>query len=156
MHTDSETARTAGRLTRLTAILLALLIGLNSCQSTSPAYAGPAALHSGNWVRVQKRPPTYFPKGLPANSPTQPWDGSWVETGDRAGSRFFIPAHGIGELTPTQLTAEAQAMVQPSRRKAQLDEVAREDTLTAVLTPFAWLAVGALALVAILHQDNED
>lgn len=49
------------------------------------------------WVKVSSQPPTYYPRGIPADCPTDHWSGEWVETGDEKGTRYFIPLHGLGE-----------------------------------------------------------
>jgi hypothetical protein len=49
-----------------------------------------------NWVKVSSQPPTYYPKGVPANIDTDHWIGDWVYADDETGSRYFIPLHGMG------------------------------------------------------------
>ena len=104
-------------ITALTAGLLA------SCKSSAPGKPekkpiGPvySALQSGNWQRVQTKPPTYFPKGIPADHPTDYRDGFWVNSGDSQGSRFFIPARG-SSISQEQLIAEAMEAMTPEARE---------------------------------------
>lgn len=102
-------------------VLLLSLGTLVSCQSIRSKKSNtpgpvPSALQSGHWHQVRKNPPTYFPKGIPADHPTEFRDGSWVYSGDQRDSRFFIPAHGtrIPQLT---LIAEAQQTMSPEARR---------------------------------------
>ena len=102
-------------------VLLLFVSTLVSCQSirsrkSGPSGPVPSALQSGHWQLIRKKPPTYFPKGIPADHPTDFRDGSWVYAGDKQSSRFFIPAHGtkVPQLT---LIAEAQQAMTPAARK---------------------------------------
>ena len=82
--------------------------------STGKANSSPVSLHSSHWYKAKSNPPTYFPKGVPTDHPTTVSDGSWVMTGDAAGTRYFIPARGVDS---TALTAEAMTAMTSERRK---------------------------------------
>ena len=81
----SQTLKTLG--------LLFLLGSLASC-STS-AKSSQATFEPNHWHKVSDSPPTYFPKGVPANHPTGPNDGKWVLTEDGAKTSYFIPFRGV-------------------------------------------------------------
>lgn len=89
---------------------------LVSCGTGSPTkpVSSPVALQSSHWFKAKSDPPTYFPKGVPADHPTTYKDGSWVMTGDAAGTRYFIPLRGVDSRT---LTAEAMSTMTPERCK---------------------------------------
>jgi hypothetical protein len=76
----------------------------------------PTTLQPENWYKVREKPPTYFPKGVSKNHPTEQSDGMWVTTGDAAGTLYFIPNRGVGTTT---LVAEALTQVTPQQRKLQ-------------------------------------
>ena len=40
---------------------------------------------------VASKPPTYYPRGVPADAPTNWGDGEWFRICDTAGTRYFIP-----------------------------------------------------------------
>ena len=81
----SQTLKTLG--------LLFLLGNLASC-STS-AKSSQATFEPNHWHKVSDSPPTYFPKGIPANHPTGPNDGKWVLTEDGAKTSYFVPSSGV-------------------------------------------------------------
>lgn len=89
---------------------------LASCGTGSPtkSVSSPVALQSSHWYKAKSSPPTYFPKGVPADHPTTSSDGSWVMTGDAAGTRYFIPVRGVDSRA---LTAEALTTRTPERLK---------------------------------------
>ncbi len=78
---------------------------------------------SGHWVQVSKRPPTFYPRGVSANCKTDCNSGEWVYAGDAAGSRFFIPLHGLGNMSRKTLVNEALA----ARSEQLVDQIAAED-----------------------------
>lgn len=89
---------------------------LASCGTGSPprSVSSPVALQSAHWFKVKNHPPTYFPKGVLADHPTTHNDGSWVMTGDPAGTRYFIPLRGVDSRA---LTTEAMTTMTPERSK---------------------------------------
>lgn len=158
------TARVTERFLGVTSVLTAVSMFVSSCQNAAPAYTGPSALESGNWTKVRKHPPTYFPKGLPASTPTEAWDGSWVSVGDQAGTRFFIPARGHGGLSARQLIDEAHAAVLPER-KARMEDTLGDKVTEALQVPLTVIVVGAVLVAVVWHwleeghwleEDDED
>ena len=109
----------------LSAVLVGATLLTTSCQSTTvkkpkepKAVAISSALTSGNWVKVRKSPPTYFPKGTPKDHATGMLDGHWILSGDTNDTRFFIPANATPR--PRQeLVAEARAAMTPEARDRQ-------------------------------------
>jgi hypothetical protein len=93
-HSNSR-IRVARHLQGIPACLTLVLAvcSLASCGTNSAGkpISNPVAMKSGHWFKARSQPPTYFPKGFPADHPTTAADGFWVETGDTAGSRYFIP-----------------------------------------------------------------
>jgi hypothetical protein len=49
---------------------------------------------SQHWVKVSSRPPTFYPRGVAVNVPTDCQSGEWVDTADAQAPRYFIPLHG--------------------------------------------------------------
>lgn len=91
------------------------LVSCGTGSQTKPV-SSPVALQSSHWFKAKNDPPTYFPKGVPADHPTTHNDGSWVMTGDTAGTRYFIPLRGVDS---SALTAEALTTMTPERCKDQ-------------------------------------
>ena len=60
------------------------------------------------WVKVSSEPPTWYPRGVPADHPTDYRSGEWIYLKDRTDTRFFIPLHGL--LTDKRKALEAEAM----------------------------------------------
>ena len=89
--------------------------------------AGPGALETGHWTKVRKNPPTYFPKGMPADHQTDFRSGYWVMPGGAQGNQFFVPLRGYGALSEKDLIAEAWAAATPTERARLEEEARRED-----------------------------
>jgi hypothetical protein len=104
---------------------LLFAIAATSCQTHSepPTVAVRQTVMRKNWVKVSSQPPTFYPKGVAANSPTDHWSGEWVDTGDENGTRYFIPLRGISGTNRQMLVKEA--LSQRSERK--LAVIAAED-----------------------------
>ena len=130
---------------RLLGCLMALLtaVALPSCQTITPPTS---AQESGHWHMVRNNPPTYFPKGIPADHPTGVNDGYWVSSGDARGTRYFIPSNGTG--SPEALIAEAQATMTPAA-KDELNRKRREsdvhDTIGGTIEITTRIAVAILS-----------
>ena len=90
--------------------ILFLLGSLASCSSKSSS----VTYQPSHWHKVRSTPPTYFPKGVPANHPTGLRDGSWVFTGDKAKTRYFIPLRGVAS---NNLITEARATMTANKRR---------------------------------------
>ena len=76
------------------------------------------------WVKVRDHPPTWYPRGIPADCPTDHRNGDWVFTEDAQGTCFFIPRHIPQPAQRKQLLAEALAARQPDKvRRIDHEEV---------------------------------
>ena len=128
-------------------LLLIATISLISCSSSLDAHrarmAGPSALETGHWTKVRTNPPTYFPKGVPADHPTDYHNGYWVRPGGAHGNQFFIPNRGHGKLSEKQLIAEAWAAAAPSERARLEEEARREDHRKIAASPLILIRYGA-------------
>jgi hypothetical protein len=95
-----------------------------SCQTATPPAAdvtkGPTQSH---WVKVSSQPPTYYPRGVAADHPTDHWSGEWVDTGDDHGTRYFIPFRELGGIDRQRLVNEALS----ARSERKLAAIADED-----------------------------
>lgn len=142
------------RFSPLVALLTALAVAVTSCGKLPPPYTGPKALESGKWKQVKKQPPTYYPKGVSANAPTDLHDGFWVRSRKPDGPRFFIPADGVGPHSAEELITEAQAsadrLPDPSEER---EEKIENGIKTAVMVP---LAIAVLAGILWLWAQEED
>lgn len=78
-------------------------------KDTAPCTATAVAVPSRHWVKVSSRPPTFYPRGVAADCPTDCQSGEWVHTGDALNSRYFIPLHGCGGIPRQTLVKEALA-----------------------------------------------
>ncbi len=97
-------------------ILLLFAISLSSCATTSQQPHAPSRIApdpsgavSGHWVKVRSNPPTWYPRGTRSDCPTDFRNGEWVDTGDRDGTRYFIPLHVSGGIPRETLLKEALA-----------------------------------------------
>jgi hypothetical protein len=79
----------SGRLLSLACGCLALA----SCQTASvpPSPATAARYQSEHWTKVAAKPPTYYPRGVPADAPVGWEDGEWFRICDAADTRYYIP-----------------------------------------------------------------
>ena len=115
--------KNAARIQRLLSIIAcqsSTLVGM-SCQThtkLSTAVVQKQAMHK-NWVKVSSQPPTYCPRGVAADHPTDHCSGEWVYTDDENGTRYFIPLRGLGDrreaLVHDALSARSE------RKLAQVD-----------------------------------
>lgn len=114
-----------------------------------------------NWYLVSREPPTFYPKGLPEDAPTEGGHGEWVEARNRT-VRWFVPYGGVGELSIEQLRKEAfdwqrQVHKIQQRRKREENPVSYAGEMlakTAVVgTGVALLGSGAL-VGAVPHSDS--
>lgn len=126
-----------------------LLSGICLCScatSASPGRAGRKAHQEpgADWVKVQSRPPTWYPRGVPADAPNDHQSGEWVYTENAQGDRYFIPLHGLPTERRARLRNEAMAARSPEKMNRILREdsshVAKESgTLLFYLSPPGWL-----------------
>lgn len=112
------------RLLAGVACLVFALAGV-SCRTNGvpPPAVLPATVTRSQWVKVSSRPPTYYPRGVAADCPTDHWSGEWVFTGDDLGTRYFIPFHGLGGADRQSLVHQALA----ARSERKLAQTAKED-----------------------------
>ena len=105
------------------ACLVLTLAGV-SCQTSTPPTADvPKTVTRSHWVKISSHPPTFYPRGVAADSPTDHWTGEWVFTGDALGSRYFIPFRGLGKMDRPSLIHEAFS----ARSDKKLQQIAAED-----------------------------
>ena len=93
----------------------------------------------GHWVQVSSHPPTWYPRGVPADCPTDCHSGEWVSTRDERGTRLFIPFKGIPGGQRQGLVQEALALRTAKERR----RIAEEDSIK---PGTAALAVAALPI----------
>jgi hypothetical protein len=84
-----------------------LCIGMLLVSCASPSKNQPAPIVSQHWVNVSSHPPTFYPRGVAPDCPTDSRSGEWVYTGDAKGTRFFIPLRGIVGIPRQTLVQEA-------------------------------------------------
>ena len=117
-----------------------------SCATSSSrphGESGQAAEAASQWVRVKANPPTWYPRGTPADQPTDCRDGEWVYTEDVLGSRYFIPVRGISAERRKLLRREALAARSPRKvRRIAGEDAARVVGMGALtlftLSPLGW------------------
>ena len=126
------------------ACLLFSVLGV-SCQNTgvSPQVDAARPLAQTHWVQVSSRPPTYYPRGVAANCPTDHQSGEWVYTDDARGTRYFIPLHGVRRIPRQSLVQEALA----ARSEKKLGRIAAEDMETNAKGMAQTVAFGPLLVV---------
>ena len=106
-------------------ILPAALL-LSQCASTAgkrPQTDTVVPVSSQRWVKVSSRPPTFYPRGVAPDSPTDHQSGEWVHTGDAQDTRYFIPLHGLVGVPRQTLVNEALS----ARSKQKVSQIAAED-----------------------------
>jgi hypothetical protein len=82
-----------------------------------PAGTSAQAAPTRQWTKVSDHPPTWYPRGIPADSPTDHTSGDWIYTEDADGICFFIPRRGLEEEHRKILLAEALAARNPDKVK---------------------------------------
>ena len=137
------------------------VIAMTSCQTTSnPPNATRVAVSTAavKWVKVSSQPPTFYPRGVPADCPTDHWSGEWIYTGDERGTRYFIPLHGLGEkrrmLVHDALSARSEGKLK--QVAAQDDEILSRNVRNMTLfgpPTFAGLFLAALAEAPVNEID---
>jgi hypothetical protein len=105
------------------ACLVLALAGVSCQTATPPAADVPKTVTRSHWVKVSSQPPTYYPRGVAADSPTDHWTGEWVFTGDELGTRYFIPFGNRGKVDRQSLVHEAFS----ARSDKKLEQIAAED-----------------------------
>lgn len=140
-------------------ILLSTLL-LNQCAPTeSPKSKNPgvSSVVPEHWVQVSSRPPTFYPRGVPADCPTDYRSGDWVSTGDAKGTRFFIPDSCPGRISRQALLEEALSARGPMKlqqNKAENREIRRKEMSSYALVPLLPLAAGLTQILWLLGSDS--
>jgi hypothetical protein len=96
------------RIVSLWLLLPILASFASSCSNTTPSGTS-SGINSAQWVKVKKQPPTWYPRGIPADFSTDHKDGEWIDTEDEVGTRFFIPLRGLPPDRRNALLSEALA-----------------------------------------------
>ncbi|MCF7674302.1 MAG: hypothetical protein K9N23_00905 [Akkermansiaceae bacterium] len=116
---SSKAFRCGNLLWCLTTMCLVGVV-ISSCsttpRNTTPGTQG-AQIASNSWKKVSSNPPTWYPRGVAADHPTDHNSGEWVYTDDAEGTRFFVPLHGLPAVK-----RKAQAFVWPSPHSRQVSE----------------------------------
>ena len=121
---------TAERIIRVIRVrILWLLLPLasplaSSCSTSQPPQAGSES-HTAQWVKVKESPPTWYPRGVSADHPTDHNNGEWIYTEDEVGTRYFIPIHGLPPDRRQALLADAWASRSPEKSQRIHDEESR-------------------------------
>jgi len=147
------------RIFRLPAVLIlpaALL--LSQCvptptptptKDTAPRTATAVAVPSQHWVKVSSHPPTFYPRGVAADCPTDCQSGEWIHTGDKQDTRYFIPVRGCGGVPRQTLVNEALA-ARSDKKVRQIAASDRVDHVCSVLLtpvwPFVWPMCGDVGI----------
>lgn len=142
------------------ALGLGILTFVSACSSSGPSSReGPPKSASSqltsnrpemveNWTLVTLDPPTFHPKGFPADSPTSGDYGEWV-VARKNSARWFVPHHGFGEFSGQQLREEAFSW-QQEVHKVQSKRKRRENPMGyagELLAKTAITGLGAAILV---------
>lgn len=115
------------RLLPVSACLLFAMVAISCQTSTPPATDVTKAPTRSYWVKVSSQPPTYYPRGVAADHPTDHWSGEWVDTGDDRGTRYFIPFRDLGGIDRQMLVTEA--LSRRSERKLAIIEAEDDEIL---------------------------
>jgi hypothetical protein len=97
------------------------------------------------WVKVRSTPPTWYPRGTPAGCATDGQSGEWVNAGDAADTRFFIPIRGPSGIPRRILVNEALAARSERTKQQIIDEDRAGVRDKALMVPLA-IAVAPLTL----------
>ena len=100
---------------------------------------------TSQWVKVRSNPPTWYPRGTPADCPTDHRSGEWIHTGDSQGTSYFIPLHGMARDQRKSLVKDALAA--RSTRKQAL--VAAEDCAICIQEAGNIVVGGPLTILAL-------
>ena len=109
-------------------LIVGLLSGicLSACSTTAPPRQGGAVVPpapSQNWVKVSANPPTWYPRGVSADCPTDHHNGEWIYTENSQNARYFIPLRSLPQDRRAGLLDEALA----ARAPGKVARIARED-----------------------------
>lgn len=133
-------------------IILSLVVGLMSSCSSGPRKVDRSSHTvskvSDSWVQVRSKPPTWFPRGVAADHPTGSRSGSWIDTEDSQGTRFFIPHHGLPGGLRKSLKDEALAARHPARAREMGVKAATKDVGAGAVGIFGLLLMGVAKAIA--------
>jgi hypothetical protein len=102
-----------------------------ACQTSGvPLPQTPKARQSKHWTQVATNPPTYYPRGVPADCDSDFHSGEWVYTENDSDTRFFIPFKGIPPVKRQALLQEALAL-RSERKRNQIDTEGKLNATTA-------------------------
>lgn len=139
----------------LPATALLTAICLIACAPTQPPAAPILPAPNPHWVQVGTHPPTYYPRGIAVDCPTDCHSGEWVDAGDAAGRRFFIPFRSGGGIPRQTLVREAwsaRSAEQVRRITAEDRAILRQNVSDAILYgPLVGTGIAALGLVTMGH-----
>lgn len=128
-HKNTRHGRSLARLAALGFVAATI----SSC-STNPGKLDPGTHAippvSKSWVKVRSKPPTWYPRGVAADYPTDHHSGSWIHAEDSLGTRFFIPYHGLPPNWREALKSEALAARNPKRVRQIANEDAKDKAAT--------------------------
>ena len=118
----------------LAALILPAAMLLCQCATTAgtpPRATTSVTAPSHHWVKVSSRPPTFYPRGVAADCPTDFHNGEWIHAGDAADTRYFIPLRGIASDRRKVLLDAALAARAPNKVR----QIACDDAMHASAIP---------------------
>lgn len=133
-----ESSALAERIPGILTVVVLFGYFLSSCSTTTPVSVRPAP--NSNWVNVHSKPPTWYPRGTPANGPVDYHAGEWIYAEDSSDNRFFIPFHGLSTERRKTLLAEAFAARNPEKLKI----INREETNRRIATGVGFVIVAPI------------
>jgi hypothetical protein len=127
-------------------VALSVTLVFSACSTTPRETVNPAS--NRNWVKVRSNPPTWYPRGIPANCATSHRDGEWIYAEDLHNTRFFVPLDGLKSERRKSLLAEALAARHPAKvrriHQEQVDHAIAGGVANVIAAPF--LALGGAGL----------
>lgn len=130
---------TSNFLLHLGAILPATLL-MSQCAPTEgvhPQTVCAVTPSSQHWTKVSARPPTFYPRGVGSDIPTDFKSGEWVSTGDAQDTHYFIPAHDCGGIPRQTLVNEALAARSGKMQRRIAVEDLESNAMRVIVSPFA-------------------
>ncbi len=126
-------------------ILAAVTSSCATSKKSDPStHVAPAIGRS--WVKVKSKPPTWYPRGVPADHPTDFYSGEWFYLEDTADTRFFIPIHGLLPDKRKALKAEAMAARHPDtiQRITSEERVRKSKGVLSAIIVAPFMAIGEM------------
>lgn len=147
--------------------LFVIAAAMCSCASTgTKSEISSANLPTGKtlsgWYQAGNNPPTYYPRGFPADSSTTHRDGDWVYAGEHD-EQWFIPKNGARGKSSSELNHELLTL---KRRTQNYDDnnisslrnkVADQSVVSVVHKSAVSVVISPLVLMGAMLQsgDNE-